>query len=277
MHNSTIYIRLKIPPQPLESITWTAQPPPPSTPSSSSNTPRVIIFRNTSKHPPTCVKPSPHHLSSQLCAPSHPINPEPDERAIPGERNASQITGTRIKPTVGEGGRRSVVTFRRPEPFCPITGGALMQPSEKITGCIGTHRYRSDRPMREVNSGEPTAALSLCSCQRRILKGWIGVGRWPEGIQENVNRENTVDKVILAWCRFHDLRSAMAKTQSCRDRYRNGRYRRQLSWGMVSAERNGTILWTGRSTVIGAMRGRRGSTREFVVSESLDGAVVSCR
>lgn len=83
-----------------------------------------------------------------------------------------------------------------------------MQPSEKITGRVvhrGTHRYRSDRPMLEVNSGHrgleslPASTLSLCSLchQRRILKGGgvqgvdRGRDRWPEGIGgllENVNR-----------------------------------------------------------------------------------------
>ena len=50
-----------------------------------------------------------------------------------------------------------------------------MQPSEKITASASVRRYRSDRPMREVNrehSRSEATLPSLCRCtqQCRILK-----------------------------------------------------------------------------------------------------------
>ncbi|KAK1137658.1 hypothetical protein K0M31_002156 [Melipona bicolor] len=106
-------------------------------------------------------------LCWQFC---HILLSQSGERAIPGEWNASQITEARIKLRGS-----SNVSQTGPEPFCPITGGALMQPSEKITTSASVRRYRSDRPMREVNREhgrrEPTVP-SLCRCtqQCRILK-----------------------------------------------------------------------------------------------------------
>ena len=77
-----------------------------------------------------------------------------------------------------------MVTFRRPEPFCPITGGALMQPGEKITGPVvhrHTRGYRSDRPMREVNSGQESLLcfhyVSLCA-PAPYFKGGVYGGGW---------------------------------------------------------------------------------------------------
>lgn len=87
------------------------------------------------------------------------------------DRNGLQAWHTaRVHPRAsGRSTYRFVVTFRRSGsgPFCPtlpITGGALMQPSEKITPMHRRHdghtRYRSYRPMREK---------LIAKAQRRLL------------------------------------------------------------------------------------------------------------
>lgn len=115
-----------------------------------------------------------------------------------------------------------------------------MQPSEKITGRVvhrGTHRYRSDRPMLEVNSGHrgleslPASTLSLCSLchQRRILKGGgvqgvdRGRDRWPEGIGgllENVNRALENNRGQQRYTTAVPRSTIGNGTQSWRDPYR---------------------------------------------------------
>lgn len=133
-------------------------------------------------------------ISAQFC---HILLSRSGERAIPGEWNASQITEARIKLRGS-----SNVSQSGQEPFCPITGGALMQPSEKITASASARRYRSDRPMREVNREHSRRAYSAVSLSVHpavpYFKGWrlIGMaedqavarGHLGEPLPENVNR-----------------------------------------------------------------------------------------
>ncbi|KAG7206733.1 hypothetical protein KM043_000658 [Ampulex compressa] len=61
-------------------------------------------------------------------------------------------------------------------PFCPITGGALMQPSAKITAGASAGRYRSHRPMREKLIADSEGAWYIG--QGRILKGLAAGHKW---------------------------------------------------------------------------------------------------
>lgn len=89
-----------------------------------------------------------------------------------------------------------------------------MQPSEKITADALAGRYRSHRPMREVNS-KHERAYTTCTQQCRILKGEgdqrVTRGHLGERLVENVNRalengEDTLYRAVL-----HDLRSAIVQ------------------------------------------------------------------